>query len=402
MDQIYSNSYLTISADDTPDTQAGFLHARNALAEESCIHPSLVARYNSPTPGSSYSNHPRWTTQEMRNQPGLSVPEGPRAICCGIEEAEKNMNTSLLNSRGWILQERLLSRKILHWGAQEVSWECNGMIASERKPAGRPSDIGTVHIRDILHPSQTFDAEDHWSTYVSREACAKWHDLVQQYTARNLTVKSDRLPAVQGLSNAFGRALKRTREDYVFGLWKSKMVYDLCWKAPPKLGEENHGVWRNSGVPTYSWASISAPVTFLEEWLCEMCTDSVQVLEDSKIADGEPHTAPPSVSLKGLIFDFHTLSKTRLENRFNDSDGMIDAISWDTEDLGHTRGRNLSCICFGILTQLDGMDISRDKQGMFGIILERHGDLFRRVGFYDGLWPELDVQNVEREVVTII
>jgi hypothetical protein len=107
MHRIYSTSYLTISADTSPNTASGSLHKRNMLGFTTCIHPSLVAQWNGPTPGYNYSK-----TLDKSNLTGKLVPQGARGICTGVVSSV--IETGLLSERGWILQERLLSRKILH------------------------------------------------------------------------------------------------------------------------------------------------------------------------------------------------------------------------------------------------------------------------------------------------
>jgi hypothetical protein len=137
MNEVYSGSYLTVSADDAPGAQSGFIHSRNVLAGQSCIHSSLVSPYAQKTPGPYHSDEV-WGSDRGELKPGLPVPQGQRVICCGIGPADRAMNTCLLSRRDWILQERLLSPRVLHRGAQEVSWECNQLKAWERKPTGKP------------------------------------------------------------------------------------------------------------------------------------------------------------------------------------------------------------------------------------------------------------------------
>ncbi|KAH7067935.1 heterokaryon incompatibility protein-domain-containing protein, partial [Paraphoma chrysanthemicola] len=130
MDQIYTRSYLTISADTSPDTKAGFLRKRDMLGWSTCIHPTLLTPWDGATPGGQYGTWPG-TTLDNSRLTGIAVPPGPRAICSGVAPAKKLTDTSILGDRGWILQERVLSRRTLHWSEFEISWECNELIASE-------------------------------------------------------------------------------------------------------------------------------------------------------------------------------------------------------------------------------------------------------------------------------
>ncbi|PVI06658.1 hypothetical protein DM02DRAFT_609459 [Periconia macrospinosa] len=54
------------------------------------------------------------------------------------------------DTRAWSLQERLLSRRILHLGAPQIYWECNGLKASETFPRGMtPLLWEKVHTKDV-------------------------------------------------------------------------------------------------------------------------------------------------------------------------------------------------------------------------------------------------------------
>jgi Heterokaryon incompatibility protein (HET) len=105
MGHIYANAYVNISAGCAPDTQAGFLNVRDLLKLRSCKCPDLVVGEN----GSKY-------------------------ICPAIPRPDRLLNSDILNSRGWILQERALSRRTIHFGPYEVYWECLVRSASEREP----------------------------------------------------------------------------------------------------------------------------------------------------------------------------------------------------------------------------------------------------------------------------
>ncbi|KAF2191129.1 hypothetical protein K469DRAFT_509988, partial [Zopfia rhizophila CBS 207.26] len=173
MDLIYTNSWLSISAD-------GALNIHTWLED---LHPpQLVKPYNLPTPG--YAGH--------------EIPQLPTAICCGILHADIRINTSILNERAWILQERLLSRRMLHWSEQEISWECNGLVASERKPSGieyTPQHMVKEASKWTKLPPDFLLARQRKPSLNST-----WHSLVEEYCSRKLTVPSGRLPALSGLA----------------------------------------------------------------------------------------------------------------------------------------------------------------------------------------------------------
>ncbi len=53
-----------------------------------------------------------------------------------LSDFRRGVDRAPLNQRGWVLQERLLSRRILHFGAEMLYWECCLRSASELCPTG--------------------------------------------------------------------------------------------------------------------------------------------------------------------------------------------------------------------------------------------------------------------------
>jgi len=49
-----------------------------------------------------------------------------------------------LNSRGWVFQERLLSSMVVHFGAEQILWECEHVRACETHPDGAPDGPASV------------------------------------------------------------------------------------------------------------------------------------------------------------------------------------------------------------------------------------------------------------------
>jgi hypothetical protein len=102
MDEVYSGSWLMISANDSPDAQSGFIHPRDDLCEQSCIHPSLVLPSSFPAPHLNYAKEWTYYTNTITRgfKAGLAVPKSERVICCGMKSADAVVDTCLLSCWG--------------------------------------------------------------------------------------------------------------------------------------------------------------------------------------------------------------------------------------------------------------------------------------------------------------
>jgi hypothetical protein len=152
-----------------------------------------------------------------------------------------------LSQHGWALQERYFSPRILHFGSEQLMFECYGHFATE--------DGYRMHGRiDTLHQ----DAKpDHTKQKLSGEPGGRrlWQNILQNYCRRTLPRASDKLPA---LSNLARTVQEQTGDTYVAGLWRSKLIEGLIWQAT------GHASGKTSEAPEYrapswSWASINGP-----------------------------------------------------------------------------------------------------------------------------------------------
>jgi hypothetical protein len=51
--------------------------------------------------------------------------------CADMDDFENDVNKSLLNTRGWVLQERSLSRRTVHFTTNQMYWECGEGVCCE-------------------------------------------------------------------------------------------------------------------------------------------------------------------------------------------------------------------------------------------------------------------------------
>ena len=87
-----------------------------------------------------------------------------------------------LNSRGWCLQERLLSAAVLHFGAEQMFWECRQQVSPESAPAPTGqrfvSDAYQMPLLGLNAYIETARPDLVWNL---------WYRAVEEFSRRNLT-----------------------------------------------------------------------------------------------------------------------------------------------------------------------------------------------------------------------
>lgn len=223
MCEIYSGSYLNLAATAAADSRGGLFAER----DERLIQPLRVAQ--PPPPGSSSSSD-----DVVRYYDAVDRKEWRREV-----------DDTLLCQRGWIIQERALARRCLHFGKRQLYWECTSMLASESVPFGYPGmDYSFKKLDPLLpHRSSTGTA-----------LVKTWERLVQTYTQTGLTKETDKLVAISGLAKALAA---QSDVQYLAGLWNYDLEHQLRWYAasPSKRPD----VFR---APSWSWASTNSEIFF--------------------------------------------------------------------------------------------------------------------------------------------
>ncbi|MCJ1266197.1 hypothetical protein MMC22_006080 [Lobaria immixta] len=245
MGEIYKNSLVTIAATNAKESTAGFLRKRQAE-----VHCDL------------HHGHVK-----------LPVYIRPRVEWYGFAEI-----VGPLTRRAWVLQERLLASRILHFGGQQMMWQCRKSTLAEgfcdtdsALEEQIPGKIESM-LRSGFHANTqyTFDAESNFSvkaealvSTLSRSSAApgkiysmqdniygQWYHLIGIYARLNLTKHTDKFPAIAGIAR---QVQLRTDDTYLAGLWKSDIQRGLQWWCSPPATMEKPPVPR---APSWSWAAL--------------------------------------------------------------------------------------------------------------------------------------------------
>ncbi|KJZ74886.1 hypothetical protein HIM_05795 [Hirsutella minnesotensis 3608] len=153
-----------------------------------------------------------------------------------------SMRSEPLSQRAWAFQERVLSRRVLHFTSTQVFFECLEGSAFEDglRLSRRYCSVWLNQDFDTAFSSRSSGKGEH--------PRAHWNQLVRQYSSRKLTFPSDKLPALAGVAEVYSKLLD---DQYVCGLWRKSMIEGLYWRsldmstAAPEYR-----------APSWSWASV--------------------------------------------------------------------------------------------------------------------------------------------------
>ena len=156
--------------------------------------------------------------------------------------------------RAWVVQERLLAPRVLHFGSRQLLWECSQRDSSEDFPMGLPAvlirsdqqslfkffDKALLRFVQSSHPSP---------------AHAVWQRALSSYTNASLTKSEDKLIALAGIASELSPNFSECY--YVAGLWKEYLPTELLWYVDMDTISSRQRTYR---APSFSWASVDGPI----------------------------------------------------------------------------------------------------------------------------------------------
>jgi len=275
MGTIYRNSLVCITADGSLNSNGGCFiegHPSRNL-DVACIRcPGLA--------GAESSIHVRRRPNTMRN--------GFAHIRSGAEPCE-----SILDTRGWVLQEQSLSRRTLHYTVAEMSWDCATCFQCEctslAEQVQRSSAIMQLRACKLMMQHSSKPTRQQWSQ------SSRWVNFVELFTQRNLTYHTDRLYALSGMAATMSPSAKGS---FLAGLWKEELPLGLLWRTQADYHTRKTLVSRRHQkyyAPSWSWASVTGPIEYIalpgREYSFELATD-LTILEAICIPAGASPYGP--------------------------------------------------------------------------------------------------------------
>ncbi|KAF1731244.1 hypothetical protein CRV24_009323 [Beauveria bassiana] len=222
MRDVYSNSFCNISAANVPDSHHSMFRSRDPEA----LHPDVV----------------------YLSVNGLNTTY----LVSDIRLWDTDVSRAVVNTRAWVLQERLLAPRIVHFGASQVFWECREKDAAEVYPDGLPVDIFPAHKR--LKDLTSDRGEDEQGCKLW--AYQSWIRIVQIYSACALTFPSDKLVAISGIAAMMEAVLC---DEYIAGMWRRHLEKELLWSRVD-MQSAIPAQPQTYRAPSWSWAAVDGEI----------------------------------------------------------------------------------------------------------------------------------------------
>lgn len=227
MHMVYSNSHCNISASHGEDSTEGLFRDRNS-------HALCSTEVN-------FCTTNRLTTKARQAY-----------VLANVVLMRKDIEGCPLNKRGWVLQERILAPRVLHFCRDQIFFECRTRIACELYSAGVPDDYYSPFFPDSIKTNGALRKKNKASWY------EMWRNLVRAYSTMSLTYPSDKLAAISGVARMVQSAV---HDEYVAGMWREGFLSQLLWIGTPTGVRPS--VYR---APSWTWASVDGAIDFISNW----------------------------------------------------------------------------------------------------------------------------------------
>ena len=173
-----------------------------------------------------------------------SVKLRVRRLSYALHTEDPRGDFGRMSTRAWIWQERLLAARTVFFTPRALKFECRFHSVWEGFDKDR--------------------AGHSWSSQLDNMTYDTWMRLVVEFTSRNITRPSDRLPAMNAVMR---RISESTGWSPFWGLWANSFIEGLCWVSGSDGMDEmdgDHECRMNPGryAPTWSWASVDGPIWY--------------------------------------------------------------------------------------------------------------------------------------------
>lgn len=246
MVSIYSSAALVVSATASYDSSGG------------CFHETLptVAWDDNTSAGVPASlcirqchDHSMFSAERARV--GIRTGEGYKGQGLGLAPPTFQ--------RAWCYQERLLGVRTVHFADTEMVFECLTTVSCEC------GALRHHRLEHIVPPEEAalITPDGIGNSNPSIPLGRRWQNVVESFSAQELSYEADKLPALAGLAKHFQRLGMKSYYAGHFGNGSSdhSLIESLIWR---NISGNDRSRPTTFVAPSWSWASVTAKIWF--EW----------------------------------------------------------------------------------------------------------------------------------------
>lgn len=312
MGEIYANSYCNIAAT-SADPDKGCFTKRSVEMVEPYAIPSPISSDSTETHVVGYDDF--WSNSLL---------------------------DTTLHTRGWVLQERTLCRRTIHFGQEQMFWECRHMMACEAYPDGIPPEFSNWRTRcwrqfDVLL-SPTVPVRTWWEqlktmfsvaipqtkTATNQAIYETWSKIVERFMEQKLTFDKDKLVAISGIAQKVAEA---TNERYLAGMWEGPtLAQSLLWYVLGRRQADGiaavRKMYSDYRAPSWSWASLDAKVIW--NWPSECDKVLVNIVEtriEEYAGSSFGRISSAEMDVQGYLFEAELEVMNKTDGGLPDEDG---------------------------------------------------------------------------------
>ncbi|KAK4033909.1 heterokaryon incompatibility protein-domain-containing protein [Parachaetomium inaequale] len=286
----------------------------------------------------------------------LGTPSTPTCAC----DFDKDVDEGALMKRAWVLQERVLSRRSIHFTTAHTYFECGDGVLCEQLTKLVPPYGKQYFILDPNFPSRLSE-----SGFMRTADFAQF--LFRQYSTSCLTFETDRDVAIYSLVERMGQVL---RTEVRYGIFRCFLGSLLLWKrtcenkTPPTP-------YKDRTVPSWSWMAYSGGIDFISDAKKQDLV--VPRLEDLGFANNGQAL---SVKVKKFCGNCRMEQKEG-EHAIFDGTEKVGSLWFDVAD--HIQFEDCNCV----VVSMDSWDQKEDPRKTYHILMIREkagGVGYKRVG----------------------
>ena len=180
----------------------------------------------------------------------------------------KRYNTDVdmapLNSRAWVLQERLSAPNTIHFCEDHIYLENSRGVVGEDGIAQWAGWLSCIEKSGVGRANLMQHNDGHGKYYDGNDTSDSWLRIAEIYSRCTLTYPTDKLIAIHGLvkdRQINGKYPYRDTKAFLC-MWESTVHEDLLWIAK---SPQTHRVTQDLQLPSWAWVGYAGPIVFLKD-----------------------------------------------------------------------------------------------------------------------------------------